>query len=163
MLRYYQSINHGQEVKRMKNNITFYEIESQKFDPYKHFLERIEEMKESSSLGYKVSEKWREVLNNTIINVDYPVQHPVGRETFSLYIEYSSGIFEYALDIDEATSLIKKEKIQPLNYFTELEIIPFFYGYLSKAMYFLEIDYHHIIRATSNLQRNIHEFMVYRL
>lgn len=168
-------------------------------------------MEDKSSYGAEVSVKWKEVVNQSLINEVYPVVHPIGQETFSLYMELPTGVFECALDIDGATSLIAKKGIRPVTlrpsniinsvdegninkdtsriktnhknpvmvlqsqYLTgnkpfcingnhrifeayrnnkeqievfvikELEFVPIFYDVLSKATYFLEIDYNNVI------------------
>ncbi|CAG9623590.1 hypothetical protein [Sutcliffiella rhizosphaerae] len=100
----------------MESNIQLYETESQYFSPNKHFISRIKEMEKKSVHGAKVAKKWLKTLNQSLNNETYPVIHPIGHETFSLYVEYPSGVFEYALDIDGATSLIKEEGIKPVQF-----------------------------------------------
>ncbi|MDN4492511.1 hypothetical protein [Ureibacillus aquaedulcis] len=195
----------------MKNNIEIYEKTYQNFKPFKHVMARINEMQEKSSYGSEIASKWLEILNRTLINQTYPVIHPIGQETFSLYAEFPTGVFEYALDIDGATSLIKEKCIKPELFspsniiesvdqgninkdphcikpnhknpvmvlqskyltgdrpycingnhriyeayqnndkqievfvFKDLEFTQFFYDVLSKAIYFLEIDYKNVI------------------
>ncbi|GAM12383.1 hypothetical protein [Mesobacillus selenatarsenatis] len=195
----------------MESKIELYEKESQIFNPFSHITSRIQEMEKKSSYGSGVAKKWTVILNGTLIREAYPVIHPIGQETFSLYSEYPSGIFEYALDIDGATALIKDRGIKPVKFsplkiidsvdpgninkdpsrikpnhrnpvmvlqsryltndkpycingnhrifeayrnndkqievfvFKELEFVPFFYDVLSKALYFLEIDYINVI------------------
>ncbi|MBN6886019.1 hypothetical protein ACUXCC_000674 [Cytobacillus horneckiae] len=99
----------------MESKIKFYESESQKFQPSKHFISRIQEMENKSSYGAKLSLKWTEILNQTLINETYPVIHPIGQETFSLYAEFPTGVFEYALDIDGAISFIKENNFKPVK------------------------------------------------
>ncbi|MFA1822923.1 hypothetical protein ACDX78_22700 [Virgibacillus oceani] len=195
----------------MKSKIEIYEREYKNFIPIKHFNSRIQEMMEKSSYGAEVASKWTEVLNRSLIGKTYPVVHPIGGETFSLYSEIQTGVFEYALDIDGATSLINEKNIKPLKFspfdindsvdpgninkgsnelkpnhinpvmvlqslyltenkpycingnhrifeacqnnneqievyvFKDLEFVPFFYDDLSKATYYLEIDYHNVV------------------
>lgn len=199
------------------SNIDYYEKKFQHFKPIKHFYARIQEMEKKSNYGAKVASKWREIVNEVLENEVYPVVHPIGRETFSLYTELPTGIFEYALDIDCATSLIKENSIKSLTFnphdiidsvdegninkdtsniktnhknavmvlqsqyltnekpycingnhrifeayrkneiqievyvFRDLEFVPFFYDILSKAVYFLEIDYNNVIYNERNL------------
>lgn len=195
----------------MESKIDLYEKESQYFNPLKHFISRIQEMQDKSSYGAEISVKWKEIVNKSLLNEDYPVVHPIGQETFSLYMEFPTGVFEYALDIDGATSLIEKRGMRPVTFrpsniinsvdvgninkdtsriktnhknpvivlqsqyltgnkpfcingnhrifeayknnkeqievfiFKDLEFVPFFYDVLSKATYFLEIDYNNVI------------------
>jgi hypothetical protein len=195
----------------LESKIDLYEKESQYFKPLKHFISRIQEMEGKSSYGADVSVKWKEIVNQSLINEVYPVVHPIGQETFSLYMEFPTGVFECALDIDSATSLIAKKGIRSVTFrptniinsvdegninkdtsriktnhknpvmvlqsqyltdnkpfcingnhrifeayrnnkeqievfvFKELEFVPFFYDVLSKATYFLEIDYYNVI------------------
>lgn len=96
-----------------KSKIDFYEKESPLFNPIEHFTSRIREMEAKSAYGIDVAQAWNEIVHNKLIHEVYPVVHPIGQETFSLYGEFPAGIFEYALDIDGATSLIKKEQIEP--------------------------------------------------
>lgn len=72
-------------------------------------------MQNKSRYGAQVASKWAEILNKSLISKQYPVVHPIGQETFSLYVEYPTGVFEYAFDIDGATSLIKEKAIQPIT------------------------------------------------
>jgi hypothetical protein len=195
----------------MESKIEIYEIESRKFNPFTHIDSRIQEMKKRSRYGARVAAEWTEVLNGSLINETYPVSHPIGQETFSLYSELPGGIFEYALDIDGATALLKNKGIKPVRFspssiiesvdpgninkdsnrikpnhknpvmvlqsryltdnkpfcingnhrifeanrnndeqievfvFKEMEFVPFFYDTLSKALYFLEMDYHNVM------------------
>lgn len=195
----------------LESKIEIYEIESRNFNPFTHIDSRIQEMKKRSGYGAGVAAEWTEVLNGSLINETYPVIHPNGQETFSLYSELPVGIFEYALDIDGATALVKNKSIKPVKFspsniiesidpgninkdpnrikpnhknpvmvlqsryltdnkpycingnhrifeanrnndeqievfiFKELEFVPFFYDILSKALYFLEIDYHNVM------------------
>ncbi len=195
----------------MKSKIHIYETESQYFSPRKHFISRIEEMEKKSDRGAKLAKKWTEFLNQSLNSETYPVIHPIGQETFSLYAEYPIGVFEYALDIDGASSRIKEKEIKPVQFnssdiivavdqgnlnkdpnrikpnhknpvmvlqsryltqnkpycingnhrifeayrnndkqievyvFKDLEFVPFFYDALSKATYYLEIDYYHVV------------------
>ncbi|MDV2884931.1 hypothetical protein RYX45_07050 [Alkalihalophilus pseudofirmus] len=99
----------------MKNMIEAFERESREFNPSFHFKSRIKEMEKTSSYGVQLASKWRELLNRSKMDEVYPVVHPIGKETFSLYADYPSGIFEYALDIDLATSLIREKAISPIN------------------------------------------------
>lgn len=100
----------------MESKIEIYETESQYFCPNKHFTLRIQEMEKKSVYGAKVAKKWTEILNQSLNSETYPVIHPIGQETFSLYAEYPTGVFEYALDIDGATSLIKERSIKPVQF-----------------------------------------------
>ncbi|WP_080848041.1 hypothetical protein [Cytobacillus gottheilii] len=195
----------------MKSKIHIYETESQYFNPKKHISSRIKEMEKKSVLGAQLAKRWTEILNQSLNSETYPVIHPIGQETFSLYAEYPTGIFEYALDIDGAASLIKGNDIKPVQLnpsdiidavdqgninkdpkrikpnhknpvmvlqsrylthnkpycingnhrifeayhnndkqievyvFEDLEFVPFFYDALSKAIYYLEIDYCHVV------------------
>ncbi|MGD6942824.1 hypothetical protein ACQCT6_12380 [Cytobacillus gottheilii] len=195
----------------MKSKVQIYEIESQYFSPKDHFISRIKEMEKKSVPGAKLAKKWTEILNKSLNSETYPVIHPIGQETFSLYAEYPTGVFEYALDIDGAASLIKEKDIRPVQFnpsdiinavdqgnlnkdpkrikpnhknpvmvlqsryltqnkpycingnhrifeayrnndkqievyvFKDLEFVPFFYDALSKATYYLEIDYDHVV------------------
>lgn len=172
---------------------------------------RTQEMENKSNYGVRTASKWNEIVGQYLKDEIYPVVHPIGQETFSLYAVFPTGIFEYALDIDGATALIKKEGINPtifnptqiiasvdegninkdLNniktnhknpvmilqsqrlmgnmphcingnhrifeahrnneksievyHFKELEFVPFFYDDLSKAMYYLEMDFNNVI------------------
>ncbi|MEC2072703.1 hypothetical protein [Alkalihalophilus marmarensis] len=99
----------------MQNMIEVFERQSREFNPSFHFESRIIEMEKTSRYGVQLASKWRELLNRSKMNEVYPVVHPIGKETFSLYANYPSGIFEYALDIDLATSLIKEKAISPIN------------------------------------------------
>lgn len=177
-------------------------------------------MKKKSSYGAELASKWTEILNQFLIDKTYPVIHPIGQETFSLYAEFPTGVFEYALDIDGATLLIKEKSIKPVKFspsniidsvdqgninkdptrkktnhknpvmvlqsqyltdnkpycingnhrifeayrnndeyievfvFKDLEFVPFFYDVLSKATYFLEIDYNNVVSDKRNLIQN---------
>jgi len=84
----------------MVSKIELYEKESQEFKPFKHFISRIQVMRKESSYGAEVSSKWTDILNQTLVDETYPVIHPIGQETFSLYAEFTTGVFEYTLDID---------------------------------------------------------------
>jgi hypothetical protein len=203
-------------VLRLESKIEIYETESQSFKPFKHFISRIQEMENESTYGATVASKWTEILNQSLISKTYPVIHPVGQETFSLYAEFPTGVFEYALDIDGATSIINEKSIKPVKFhpseiidavdqgninkdpnlikpnhknpimvlqsqyltenrpycingnhrifeahrnndeeievfvFKDLEFVPFFYDVLSKATYFLEIDYNNVVSGTRN-------------
>lgn len=194
----------------MESKIQIYEKEYLNFKPTNHFQSRIQEMEGKSRYGAIVASKWREMVNQLQIEDKYPVIHPIGQETFSLYAEFPTGVFEYALDIDGATSRIKEKGIKPVvvcptdiidsvdrgninknpslfkpnhknpvmviqskyltddrpycingNHriyeafrnddkqievyiFKDLEFVPFFYDDLSKAMYYLEIDYQNV-------------------
>jgi len=203
---------------RLVSKIETNENESQKFNPLNHFSTRIKEMENTSNYGAEVASKWKKVLNH--LDMTYPVVHPIGKETFSIYAEFPNGIFEYAMDIDGATSLINEKSIKALIYsppniiesvdsgninrdpnqirpnhknpvmviqshyltnnkpycingnhrifesyrngddqievyfFNDLEFVPFFYDTLSKATYFLEIDYYNVASPNSrHLQR----------
>ncbi len=97
----------------MESNIEIYEKESQKFNPYIHLISRIKEIEEVLPYGAEVASKWREFFAQSLTNKTYPVMHPIGKETFSLYIKFPTGIFEFNLDIDGATLLIKEEGFLP--------------------------------------------------
>ncbi|MFC0015081.1 MULTISPECIES: hypothetical protein [Allobacillus] len=99
----------------MESKIEYYENQSYKFDPLEHFTIRIEEMKKQSSYGKMVASKWMDIYEQILTNEGYPVVHPIGQETFSLYAEFPTGVFEYALDIDGATEFIKENNIEPLK------------------------------------------------
>ncbi len=195
----------------MESKIAHYEKVYLKFKPFKHFTSRIQEMGNKSSIGAEVASKWNEILHQFLLDETYPVIHPIGRETFSLYAEFPTGVFEYALDIDGATALIKEKNIAPVGFspskiitsvdlgninknpnlikpnhknpvmvlqshyltdnrpycingnhrifeayrnndeqievfvFKDLEFAPFFYDKLSKATYYFELDYNHVI------------------
>ncbi|AMW99109.1 hypothetical protein [Rummeliibacillus stabekisii] len=195
----------------IKNQIEYYEKASRRFNPLKHFQMRTQEMENKSNYGVRTASKWNEIVGQYLKDEIYPVVHPIGQETFSLYAVFPTGIFEYALDIDGATSLIKKEGVNPtifnptqiiasvdegninkdLNniktnhknpvmilqsqrltgnmphcingnhrifeahrnneksievyHFKDLEFVPFFYDDLSKAMYYLEMDFYNVI------------------
>jgi len=195
----------------IKNQIEYYEEASRCFNPLKHFQMRTQEMENKSNYGVRTASKWNEIVGQYLKDEIYPVVHPIGQETFSLYAVFPTGIFEYALDIDGATALIKKEGINPtifnptqiiasvdegninkdLNniktnhknpvmilqsqrlmgnmphcingnhrifeahrnneksievyHFKDLEFVPFFYDDLSKAMYYLEMDFNNVI------------------
>lgn len=195
----------------MKSKVRIYEIESQYFSPKDHFISRIKEMEKKSVRGAKLAKKWTEILNQSLNSEVYPVIHPIGQETFSLFAEYPTGVFEYALDIDRAASLIKEIDLRPVQFnpsdiinavdqgnlnkdpnrikpnhknpvmvvqsrylthnklycingnhrifeayrnndeqievyvFKDLEFDPFFYDALSKAIYYLEIDYYRVV------------------
>lgn len=98
------------------NDIAMFERESQKFDVFKHFNLRIEEMKEHSEHGTTVAKKWDEVMTETLTKEDYPVVHPIEEETFSLFAKYPTGIYEYAFHIDSATSLIEEKNIKSVTF-----------------------------------------------
>lgn len=206
----------------VESKIDYYEKESQHFKPLKHFSSRIQEMENKSNYGAKVASKWNEIVNKSLRDEVYPVVHPIGRETFSLYAEFPTGVFEYALDVDGATSLIKKESIKPVIFdppkiiasidegninkdtsniktnhknpvmvlqskyltddkpycingnhrifeayrnnekqieayvFKDLEFVPFFYDVLSKAIYYLEINYNNVIKNERNFLKGEH-------
>jgi hypothetical protein len=99
----------------LESKIGIYEKKSQNFKPFNHFIFRIEEMEKKSSFGAEVASKWNDILNQSLISKTYPVVHPIGRETFSLYVEFPTGVFEFALDIDGATSLIKEKSIKSVK------------------------------------------------
>lgn len=105
-----------------ESKIDYYEQEFGKFSPLDHFSIRIQEMGNESNYGAKVASKWDEIINKTLRDEVYPVVHPIAQETFSLYAEFPSGVFEYALDIDGATSFINKKNIMP-NIFISSKII----------------------------------------
>ncbi|MGE7925941.1 hypothetical protein ACQKND_22540 [Viridibacillus arvi] len=99
----------------MVSKIELYEKESQELNPFKHFISRIQVMRKESSYGAEVASKWADILNQNLGDETYPVIHPIGQETFSLYAEFTTGVFEYALDIDGATTFIKEKKIKPIK------------------------------------------------
>ncbi|TFB22907.1 hypothetical protein E3U55_06615 [Filobacillus milosensis] len=94
------------------SRIPYYEQESFHFRPEVHVKTRIKEIANSSDIGAKIALGWEHKLEE-LLNEKYPVNHPVGKETFSLYGDFPSGIFEYALDIDGATMLIKEKQMTP--------------------------------------------------
>ncbi|MBO1002489.1 hypothetical protein ACFSKI_01315 [Pseudogracilibacillus auburnensis] len=211
----------------MKSKIEQYEKEYRAFNPFNHFKLRIKDMENKSDYGAEVAMKWSEVVSQNLMNETYPAVHPIGQETFSLFAEFSTGIFEYALDIDGATSLIKDRNIKPVTFspsnifksvdqgninkdpnrikpnhknpvmvikskyltddrkycingnhrilkayrkndeqikvfvFNDLEFIPFFYDVISKAMYFLEIDYDNVMNGKRNFISNEKNVFVY--
>ncbi|MBT2640395.1 hypothetical protein [Bacillus sp. ISL-39] len=98
------------------------EKKSRDFNPFTHFHSRIQEMENKSGYGNEVARKWTEIVNETLTSETYPVIHPIGQETFSLYAEFPTGVFEYALDIDGATALIKDKGIRPVK-FSPINII----------------------------------------
>lgn len=100
----------------MESKIEIYEKKYQHFIPFKHFNSRIQEMKKKSSFGAEVASKWSEILNRSLISKTYPVIHPIGQETFSLYAAFPTGVFEFALDIDRATLLINDNNIKPVTF-----------------------------------------------
>ena len=98
----------------VENKIDYYERESAHFNPLEHFSSRIQDMEHKSYDGAKLASKWNDIVNQSLRNEVYPVVHPIGQETFSLYAAFPEGVFEYALDIDGATSLIKEKSIKPV-------------------------------------------------
>lgn len=100
----------------LKSEIELYEKESQHFKPLKHFASRIREMENKSNYGSIISSKWDEIVNQSLIDEAYPAVHPIGQETFSLYLEFPTGVFECTFDIDGATSLIEQKGIKPVSY-----------------------------------------------
>lgn len=119
-------------VLKLESKIEKYETESQNFKPFKHFISRIQEKEKKSAYGAAVASKWTEILNQSLINKTYPVIHPIGQETFSLYAEFPTGVFEYALDIADATSLIKEKSIIPVNFSPSNIIDAFDQGNINK-------------------------------
>ncbi|MFJ7647404.1 hypothetical protein ACIQ1H_07640 [Lysinibacillus sp. NPDC097279] len=101
----------------MKSNIQYYESEFQKFQPFQHLTSRIQDMGNKSNYGAKLALKWTALVKQKLDNATYPVVHPIGQETFSLYVEFPTGVFEYAFDIDGASSLIKENKMKPVKVF----------------------------------------------
>ncbi|MBB2483322.1 hypothetical protein H5P36_24520 [Bacillus sp. APMAM] len=93
-----------------------FEKQSKLFNPLLHFKSRMEEMRSISVLGASIAKKWLKMIEEYFMHEAYPVNHPIGQETFSLYVEYPLGIFEYALDIDGAASLIKSKNMNPVNF-----------------------------------------------
>ena len=89
----------------MASKIEIYEKKSLEFKPFKHFTSRIQEMKSKSTYGVEVAAKWTTIFNEFLESETYPVVHPFGQETFSLYTDFPTGVFEHALDIDGATHL----------------------------------------------------------
>jgi len=106
----------------VESKIEYYERESRTFNPIQHVARRIQVMESKSDYGAMVASKWKEIVNHTLQNEVYPVVHPIGQETFSLYAEFPTGVFEYALDIDGATTLIREESRKPIS-FTPSEIV----------------------------------------
>ncbi|WP_078597668.1 hypothetical protein [Evansella clarkii] len=100
----------------MESKIVYYEKLSPNFKLMEHYRSRIQEMEKKSSYGEKVASKWSEILYKFLTKENYPVNHPIGQETFSLYAEYPAGVFEYALDIDGAAVLIKEKDIKPVKF-----------------------------------------------
>lgn len=98
------------------NNIRYFEKESQKFDPLKHFTMHIQEMNQHSEYGAEIAKEWSKVISEIVSKDAYPVIHPIGEETFSLFKEYPTGVYEYAFSIDKATSLINKENIDSISF-----------------------------------------------
>lgn len=213
----------------MRSKIKYYESKYQKFDPVEHFTSRIQEMKQKSEYGNKAAQKWQELLTKRISKENYPVVHPIGQETFSLFAEFSSGIYEYAFHIDGATSLIKEQKIKPVVFsprdiiksvdignintdpnrirtnhknpviviqskyltnnklhaingnhriseaykndtkeieiylFNDMEFVPFFYDFLSEAMYFFEIDYNNTMFNKKEFLERTNDAMINNL
>lgn len=76
----------------MVSKIELYEEESQEFKPFKHFISRIQVMRKESTYGAEVASKWTNILNHTLVDETYPVIHPIGQETFSLYRVHDWGI-----------------------------------------------------------------------
>lgn len=208
------------------SKIPYYERESLKFKPLKHIKGRIQEMEQTSSEAAEVANRWKDIVKQLKDEV-YPVVHPIGRETFSLFAEFPSGVFEYALDIDKATSIIKENQLIPVMFqpasiiesvdvgnvntdtsniktnhknpvmvlqsqfvtegtpycingnhriseafkkqadhigvfvYRDLEFVPFFYDGLSKAIYYLEIDYHNVIKNERQLLADQQTAFVY--
>ncbi|MBD7985733.1 hypothetical protein H9649_14170 [Sporosarcina sp. Sa2YVA2] len=198
------------------SKILYYEKESLKFNPFEHMQGRIQEMEQASSEGAEIAARWKQIVKQ-LKDEEYPVVHPSGRETFSLFAEFPSGVFDYALDIDGATSLINENQLESVIYqpssiiesvdmgnvntdtsniktnhknpvmvlqsqyitegkpycingnhriteafkkqakqigvfvFDDLEFVPFFYDLLSKAIYYLEIDYHNVVKNERRL------------
>jgi len=99
-----------------------FEKQSKLFNPLLHFKSRMEEMKSISVLGASIAKKWLKMVEEYFMHETYPVNHSIGQETFSLYVEYPLGIFECALNIDGATSLIKSKNMNPV-YFTPSDCI----------------------------------------
>lgn len=79
------------------------------YNPAEHFSTRILDMENKSDYGMKVAAEWKKAFNQSLKNETYPVVHPIGQEKFALFGEFPTGIFEYALHIDGATSLIKEK------------------------------------------------------
>jgi len=98
----------------VESKIDYYEKVSGYFNPLKHILKRMKVMESKSKYGAMVASKWNEIVNQSLVNEDYPAVHPIGQETFSLYTEFPTGVFEYAIDIDGATSFIKENSITPV-------------------------------------------------
>ncbi|WP_251637988.1 hypothetical protein [Sporosarcina sp. NCCP-2716] len=212
----------------VESQIEYYERESRTFNPIQHVARRLQDMESKSDYGAMVASKWKEIVNQTLQNEVYPVVHPIGQETFSLYAEFPTGVFEYALDIDGATSLIKEESRKPKCFmpteiissveegninkdvrtiktnhknpimvlqslyitggqpycingnhrifeahrhnerqvevyvFNELEFIPFFYDMWSKAIYFLEMDYYHVMHNETNVLHDEYTAYAYK-
>ncbi|KEZ51601.1 hypothetical protein GS18_0210745 [Metabacillus indicus] len=96
----------------MESKIQLHEIQSRIFQPARHFHLCMEEMKIASQYGTDIAEKWLDVYTRILAEEEYPVVHPIGQETFSLYAEYEAGVFEYALDIDGATAYINKNGLK---------------------------------------------------
>ena len=122
------------------SKIDYHEQVSGEFSPLDHFSIRIQEMGNESNYGGRVASKWDEIVNKILNDEAYPVEHPIGQETFSLYAEFPSGVFEYALDIDGATSLINKKSIMP-DIFMPSKIIH-------------SVDEGNINKDTSNIKTN---------
>ncbi|KMJ55654.1 hypothetical protein AB685_26120 [Bacillus sp. LL01] len=211
----------------MVHTIKEYEEKSRVFNPSTHIKSRIQEMEGHSAIGAEIASTWKDLLDQRLVKETYPVIHPIGQETFSLYADYPTGVFEYALDIDGTTALIKKKRLEPSRFspstiidavdqgnlnqdqtqinpnhknpvmvlqshyltdnkpycingnhrineafkredqsievyvFKELEFVPFFYDNLSKAMYFLELDYHHVVHRDAPLIKSERGAFVY--
>ena len=120
--------------------IEYYEKESVYFNPFEHFSKRIMEMANKLEYGTKIASKWSQIVNQFLIDEIYPAVHPIGQETFSLYKEFPTGVFEYALYIDGATSLIKENSITPVIY--------------EPSKIIASVDEGNINKATSNIKTN---------
>lgn len=60
------------------SKISFYEKESQKFNPFEHMQGRIQEMEQVSREGALVAARWKDIVKQLKDEV-YPVVHPSGR------------------------------------------------------------------------------------
>lgn len=123
-----------------QSEIEYYERKSVLFNPLNHFSIRIQEMENKSEYGAMVASKWSEIVNRSLKDELYPVIHPIEQETFSLYAEFPTGVFEYALDIDGATTMIKRDCIAPVI-FEPSQIIA-------------SVDEGNINKDTSNIKTN---------
>src|SRR5690625_1646120 len=79
----------------VESKIDYYEKVSGYFNPLKHILKRMKVMESKSKYGAMVASKWNEIVNQSLVNEDYPAVNLIGKKTFSLYYVFMTEQFDF--------------------------------------------------------------------